>query len=200
MKRSLSLVFLAVVLFFGFNSLSFGADFEKAQPNLSVQKEVPQQKKVLPAGQMVPAVSPDFEVRIVSIGTATATNRDPFSGRIEDASGPEEMIPIYVTIPFSVAVRNGGRAAARPIRVSIESEGGMPPAYRTFDFNVAGSMLPSMLYLMSRLRQGQSGFLTARFTAISLPFLYIEATPSMLRCVFGRWLTRSLADIPRLAN
>jgi hypothetical protein len=158
MKKSLLLFCLILVLFFGFKSLSFAEkleDVKQAQPGLSAQKELPQ-KNVLPSmgGRMVPAVSPDFEVRIVSVGTATATNRDPFTGRIEDASGPEEMIPIYVTIPFSVAVRNGGRQAGRPIRVSIESEGGMPPTYRTFGFSVAGSTLPSMVYFDEPLAPG----------------------------------------------
>lgn len=154
MKNSLYLALFVIVLFFGFCSLSYTADFEMAQPDLSPQKQE-SQKNVLPTtGQMVPAVSADFEVRIISIGTPIATNINPFSGRIEDASGPEEMIPIYVTIPFSVAVRNSGRAPARPIRVSIEAEGGMPPAYRTFDFKVSGSMLPSMLYLDEALAAG----------------------------------------------
>jgi len=110
--------------------------------------------QVRPGTQMVPAVSPDLVVSIVSIGTPRAENRDPFTGRIEDASGPEDSIPIYVTLPLTIKVKNLGRSAARPLRVSVEAEGGMPPGYLAYSFKVAGSMLPSMLYLNDSLAPG----------------------------------------------
>ena len=110
--------------------------------------------QVKPGAQMVPAVSPDLVVSIVSIGTPHAENRDPFTGRIEDASGPADSVPIYVTLPLTVKVKNIGRTAARPLRVSVEAEGGMPPGYLAYGFKVAGSILPSRLYLNESLAPG----------------------------------------------
>jgi len=110
--------------------------------------------QVRPGAQMVPAVSPDLVVSIVSIGTPRAENRNPFTGRIEDASGPADSVPIYVTLPLTVKVKNLGRTAARPLRVSVEAEGGMPPGYLAYNYKVSGSILPSMLYLNESLAPG----------------------------------------------
>ncbi|MCU0581878.1 MAG: hypothetical protein MUF26_05440, partial [Syntrophales bacterium] len=110
--------------------------------------------QIRPGAQMVPAVSPDLVVSIVSIGTPRAENRDPFTGRIQDASGPAASVPIYVTLPLTVKVKNLGRTAARPLRVSVEAQGGMPPGYLAYSFKVAGSILPSMLYLNESLAPG----------------------------------------------
>jgi len=114
----------------------------------------PPEIQVRPGAQMVPAVSPDLVVSIVSIGTPHAENRNPFTGRIEDASGPADSVPIYVTLPLTVKVKNLGRTAARPLRVSVEAEGGMPPGYLAYNYKVAGSILPSMLYLNESLAPG----------------------------------------------
>jgi len=110
--------------------------------------------QIRPGAQMVPAVSPDLVVSIVSIGTPRAENRDPFTGRIQDASGPADSVPIYVTLPLTVKVKNLGRTAARPLRVSVEAAGGMPPGYLAYSYKVAGSILPSMLYLNESLAPG----------------------------------------------
>lgn len=110
--------------------------------------------QIRPGAQMVPAVYPDLVVNIVSIGAPRAENRDPFTGRIEDASGPADSVPVYVTLPLTVKVKNLGRTAARPIQVSVEAEGGMPPGYLAYSYKVPGSILPSMLYLNESLAPG----------------------------------------------
>jgi len=110
--------------------------------------------QIKPGSQVVPAVSPDLVVSIVSIGTSRAENRNPFTGRVEDASGPADSVPIYVTLPLTVKVKNLGRTAARPLRVSVEAEGGMPPGYLAYNYKVPGSILPSMLYMNESIAPG----------------------------------------------
>ncbi len=124
--------------------------------------------QIRPGERVVPAILPDLVVSIVSIGTPRAENRDPFTGRIQDAGGPADSVPVYVTIPLTVKVKNIGRAAARPLRVSVEAEGGMPPGYLAYSFKVPGSTLSDMLYLNESLAPGAER--TFSGTLISRPF------------------------------
>ncbi|MBN1140364.1 MAG: hypothetical protein JXB25_01000 [Deltaproteobacteria bacterium] len=170
---------LVLVLGF-FPDLCRGADPQPVKPLLkappaSAQPSPPARKKpkaedalpVRPGPEVAPAIAPDLVVSIVSIGVPCAENRDPVSGRVESGGSPEAT-PIQVTIPLTVQVRNLGRSGARPIRVAMEAQGGMPPGYLAYGFHVAGSRLPSMLYLDETLPPG--GERTFRGTLYSPQF------------------------------